>query len=456
MSFERVTTYKRSILRPLVVSSSSVGPKTTGVDSQLRLSRSQPWQESTHIFIGTGDRDESDAWPPTKFSDDPTNIPDSDRHNIPYDIASAESRQQDFKLYSDRTQKGSNVLPPRIVVKRYIPTAKADNGEQGITLLMLTGMGAVKEMFEPMLEDLLPQLRKAGVRVQEVWTFDMPLCGETAKVNPIGYLYVNEKDITRDLLLFITAYLPLEPGQDLPDQLSPRLPTTSPDQPTRKHLHVIAHSLGAQAAILASAHAPTIFSSITVADPAMIPSGKINTAMAKLPKDIYCLNLPEQFPTRSSVEKELQVNKRTRGWDQRVSRVFAQHGVVPDDSGKGFRLAARPRLEWALYYDKQTPTECYDRLVDVAVPFHAIMPARPFAVPPAMFKTDVAKMKQKTRVRWLEGTTHQVLYEKMDAFGKFVDSCFGPMLPEVLMGENKYHQMSDQGVVPGPFATAPW
>lgn len=44
-------------------------------------------------------------------------------------------------------------------------------------------------MFEPMLEDLLPQLRKAGVRVQEVWTFDMPLCGETAKVNPIGYLY---------------------------------------------------------------------------------------------------------------------------------------------------------------------------------------------------------------------------------------------------------------------------
>lgn len=146
MSFERVTTYKRSILRPLVVSSSSVGPKTTGVDSQLRLSRSQPWQESTHIFIGTGDRDESDAWPPTKFSDDPTNIPDSDRHNIPYDIASAESRQQDFKLYSDRTQKGSNVLPPRIVVKRYIPTAKADNGEQGITLLMLTGMGAVKEV----------------------------------------------------------------------------------------------------------------------------------------------------------------------------------------------------------------------------------------------------------------------------------------------------------------------
>ncbi|KAL3956527.1 hypothetical protein ACCO45_009373 [Purpureocillium lilacinum] len=367
MSFERITTYKRSILRPLVVSSSSVGLKTTSVDSQLRCSRSQPWQESTHIFIGTGDRDESAAWPPTKFADDPTNIPDSDRHNIPYDIASAEPRQQDFKLYSDRTQKGSDVPPPRIVVKRYIPTAKGDNWEQGITLLMLTGMGAVKEMFEPMLEDLLPQLRKAGVRVQEVWTLDMPLCGETAKVNPIGYLYANEKDITRDLLLFITAH---------------------------------------------------------------DSSGKINTAMGKLPKDIYCLNLPEQFPTRSSVEKELQVNKRTRGWDQRVSRVFAQHGVVPDESGKGFRLAARPRLEWALYYDKQTPTECYDRLVDVAVPFHAIMPARPFAVPPAMFKADVAKMKQKTRVRWLEGTTHQVLYEKMDAFGKFVDSSFDPMLPE--------------------------
>lgn len=44
-------------------------------------------------------------------------------------------------------------------------------------------------MFEPMLEDLLPELRKSGVKVEEIWAVDMPLCGETAKANPIGYFY---------------------------------------------------------------------------------------------------------------------------------------------------------------------------------------------------------------------------------------------------------------------------
>ncbi|KAJ3547382.1 hypothetical protein NM208_g1537 [Fusarium decemcellulare] len=100
--------------------------------------------------------------------------------------------------------------------------------------------------------------------------------------------------------------------------------------------------------------------------------------------------------------------------------MFAQHGVVPNESGQGFRLAARPRLEWALYYDKQTPTECYDRLTDISVPLQAIMPERPFAVPPKMFEADLHKMKQEVEVQWLQGTTHQIVYEKMDACAGFV------------------------------------
>ncbi|KAM6507130.1 hypothetical protein FALCPG4_018517 [Fusarium falciforme] len=100
--------------------------------------------------------------------------------------------------------------------------------------------------------------------------------------------------------------------------------------------------------------------------------------------------------------------------------MFAQHGVVPDESGKGYRLAAHPRLEWALYYAKQTSAECYDRLADIKVPLQAIMPARPFAVPPKMFEADVRKMKQETEIRWVEGTTHQIVYENMGACTAFV------------------------------------
>lgn len=85
----------------------------------------------------------------------------------------------------------------------------------------------------------------------------------------------------------------------------------------------------------------------------------------------------------------------------------------PDATG-GIRLIARPRLEWALYYDKETPTQCFDRLKDITVPFHAIMPTRPFAVPRKQFEMDVSHLEQEARIVWIENATHQLPYERLD------------------------------------------
>ncbi|KAF4958076.1 hypothetical protein FSARC_11112 [Fusarium sarcochroum] len=422
MSFELLTSYERPLLRPLVLPASHPTKEPTTLNSDTQSFQTRLWRVSTHIFDGTGDREDSLAWPPAKFNDNPAGIPSDETYNVPYNAASAKTSKNGFQLYAnqEKAKESTKVPPSKLVAKRYVPNDAAKGSGPGITLLTLTGMGVPKEMFEPMIENLLPLLQKRGIKVEEIWAVDMPLSGESAQINPIGYFYANEKDITRDLLLFVTAYLPVRSGRDLPKYLQPRRPTSQARQPVRQNLHVVAHSLGAQAAMLASVHAPSIFSSLTIIDPAMIPAGKINDAMAKLPKDVLCLGLSKQYPDHASVEKELRVNKRTRGWDQRAVQMFAQHGVVPDESGKGLRLAGHPRLEWALYYDKQTPAECYDRLSDISVPFQAIMPARPFAVPPKMFEADVRKIKQKTEVRWVQGTTHQIVYEKMDVCTGFV------------------------------------
>ncbi|PNP75774.1 hypothetical protein FNYG_10852 [Fusarium nygamai] len=420
MSFDLSTTYERALLRPLVLP-----PTDTNATNELaNLSEESQWRASTHIFRGTDDRDETAAWPPAKFNDDPSNIPNEEAYNIPYNPASKKANSSEFKLYSDSEQsKTSNVPPPNSVAKRYIPTNQVNKSEQGITLLTLTGMGVPKEMLEPMLEALLPRLRKSSVKVEEIWAVDMPLSGQTAKANPVGYLYANEKDIVRDLLLFLTAYLPVQPCEELPKYVEPRKPTGQAQQPTRQNLHVFSHSLGAQAAILASVHAPNIFSSLMVVDPAMIPAGKINDAMTKLPKEIFCLGLKETFPDRKAVENALRENKRTRNWDQRAIRMFTQHGVVPNQKG-GVKLIAHPRLDWALWYDKQTPAECYDRFKDISVPLLAIMPKRPFAVPAKMFEADVGKLKGRVDVKWVEGM-HQVVYERMDDCVGFVGEWLG-------------------------------
>ncbi|KAG9504830.1 hypothetical protein J7337_004808 [Fusarium musae] len=425
MSFHLSTTYERALLRPLVLPPTD----TNATNEPATLSEESQWRASTHIFRGTDDRDETAAWPPAKFNDDPSNIPNDEAYNIPYDPASKKASSSVFKLYSDSEQsKTSTVPPPRLIAKRYIPTKQVNKSEQGVTLLTLTGMGVPKEMFEPMLESLLPRLRMSGVKVEEIWAIDMPLSGQTAKANPVGYLYANEKDIVRDLLLFLTAHLPVLPGKELPKYLQPRKPISQAQQPTRQNLHVFAHSLGAQAAILASVHAPSIFSSLMVVDPAMIPAGKINDAMKKLPKEIFCLGLKESFRDRKAVENALRENKRTRNWDSRAIGMFTQHGVVPNEKG-GVKLIAHPRLDWALWYDKQTPTECYDRFKDISVPLLAIMPKRPFAVPAKMFEADAGKLKGRVDVKWVEGT-HQVVYERMDECVGFVGEWLGDIAGE--------------------------
>ncbi|KAF5613658.1 uncharacterized protein FTJAE_13868 [Fusarium tjaetaba] len=425
MSFDLSTAYKRALLRPLVLPLTDIN----ATNEPATLSEEPQWRASTHIFLGIDDRDETAAWPPAKFNDDPSNIPNDEAYNIPYDPASKKASTSVFKLYSDSEQrKTSTVQPPKLAAKRYFPKKQAEKSEQGITLLTLTGMGVPKEMFEPMLEAVLPRLRKSGVKVEEIWAIDMPLSGQTAKANPVGYLYANEKDIVRDLLLFLTAYLPVQPGKELPRYLEARKPAGQAQQPTRQNLHVFAHSLGAQAAILASVHAPNIFSSLMVVDPAMIPAGKINDAMTKLPKEIFCLGLKETFPDHKAVEKALRENKRTRNWDSRAIKAFIQHGIIPSEKG-GVKLIAHPSLDWALWYDKQTPAECYDRFKDMSVPLLAIMPKRPFAVPAKMFEADVRKLKRRVEVRWVEGT-HQVVYERMDECVVFVGEWLGDIAGE--------------------------
>ena len=165
--------------------------------------------------------------------------------------------------------------------------------------------------------------------------------------------------------------------------------------------------------MLAAAHAPDIFASLTVMDPAMIPSGKIQNIFKSLPKDVFCMGFKAEYPSKEVISAEVRKNKRTCGWDKRSAHAFIEHAAV--DTGHGIlRLAAHPRLEWALYYDQETPTNCYDRLKDITTPFNAIMPPKPFAVPPKVFEADVGKMATQTRITWLPGTTHQVPFEKVD------------------------------------------
>lgn len=238
----------------------------------------------------------------------------------------------------------------------------------------------------------------------------------------------NEKDIARDLLLFITAYLPLHAGEALPSELLPRHPTDKPRQPVRADLHVVSHSLGAQAAMIIAAHAPDLFSSLAVFDPAMIPPGKVQQAFFKLPKALFCTGLPYTYASHSELKTELRHNRRTRQWDEQVMELFVEHGTIEAADGT-VRLIANPRLEWALYYDQETPTQCSQRMSDIRVPLLAVMPPKPFAIPPKMLEQAMAEIgrRQKARLAWVPGTTHQLPLERVGECAEHVVNWLGEL-----------------------------
>lgn len=49
------------------------------------------------------------------------------------------------------------------------------------------------QIFEPMIEAILAEQKDKEFSVAEIWSIDMPMSGETALMNPPGYLYGKSK-----------------------------------------------------------------------------------------------------------------------------------------------------------------------------------------------------------------------------------------------------------------------
>lgn len=155
MSFEISQEYPRAILSPLKLRSAAKDERQSAAHSRLQTPTSSPlWQASTHIFSGTGNREVNEAWPPGSYHKDPSAIPDDSKYNIPYKSACATNQQSVYKMYDQSTPeqitRSDMEITPKLVAKRYIPIQIAKNKEnvtqEGVTLLMLPGMGVPKEV----------------------------------------------------------------------------------------------------------------------------------------------------------------------------------------------------------------------------------------------------------------------------------------------------------------------
>ncbi len=156
MSFQVERRYGRHILSPIYAPSQEASNVLK--PALLKASTTSPsWTATTHTFCGTGARAEPSFWPSGRFSESPENIPDNDEFDTKYKPESGKATATGDGLYRMYDSDGcstatetSSVPRPIIIVKRYVPTGQeplnVSGSPLGITLLMLPGMGLVKEV----------------------------------------------------------------------------------------------------------------------------------------------------------------------------------------------------------------------------------------------------------------------------------------------------------------------
>lgn len=146
MSFEITRPYPRAILRPLQLARN---PTPTLPDAKTNTEVSSLWTATAHSFFGTKDRAIPRSWPPSRFGEDPSALPDDDKYNV-YGPATPTSQSGIYRMYKsqNKSQQAHEAVPvPRLAAKRYIPTSRTTDGAgPGVTLLLLPGMGLVKEV----------------------------------------------------------------------------------------------------------------------------------------------------------------------------------------------------------------------------------------------------------------------------------------------------------------------
>lgn len=154
MSFLPAQPYSRAILQPISVPTAALGREHQLLQSSSTC-KATTWNGTVHSFLGAGNRVVSSIWPPEKFNQSPADIPDDSIYNKHYDADSARPNKEQglFCMYQSADEQATNrltqIAPPRIVAKRYLPLAQPElnvTGKPALTLLMLTGMGLPKEV----------------------------------------------------------------------------------------------------------------------------------------------------------------------------------------------------------------------------------------------------------------------------------------------------------------------
>ncbi|KAK3692488.1 Alpha/beta hydrolase family-domain-containing protein [Podospora appendiculata] len=223
-----------------------------------------------------------------------------------FDIKEHVVEGQHIREYPHATARSQeDVL--RLAVKQYIPKNNPNPQPGDITILASHANGFVKELYEPLWEDMLVALAARGVKVRGIWIADVAWQGQSGLLN--DDLLGNDPswlDHARDLLHLVNTFRAAMP----------------------RPIIGVGHSFGANVIVNLALLHPRLLSSLVLLDPVLsrfsLRGPKYGFGPMK--NTAYRRDL---WPSRAAAEASFLKNAFYSTWDPRVLALWNKHGLVP-------------------------------------------------------------------------------------------------------------------------------
>lgn len=232
---------------------------------------------------------------------------------------------------------------PTLIWERLVPERPSKRADAKV-MVAAHGLGFCKETWLPLLDRLVTSSQDGDHGIAEVWLVDALGHGMTAVYNAstirstdaqtllsCHHRIVDSNDYARDLLQFLTCYLPgalnlARRGSDFPTVL----PFSRPSLPSRPIIG-LGHSFGATALLQVGVHLPDVFESICVVEPILVREALVEKA-SRIPLARFTLLKQDEWPSRSAASEAFAKDRMLSAWDARVRSAFVAGGLFPTSS----------------------------------------------------------------------------------------------------------------------------
>lgn len=210
--------------------------------------------------------------------------------------------------------------PMLVCVKQYYDPKTRCTDPNALTLIAVHGSGHTKEIWEPCLDDLFVLVKSKGLKVNDVWSIELPSHGETAAMNAkvVEWCYrpvFRSEDISRAIHAVV---MHLGTGMDV--DLS------------KRRLVGIGHSIGALGMLLTPNFYPSIpWDSLIAIEAVVRPPSAFTSKM----QNFLVTNSERQVDTWLSLAeaRRTMLQKSTwKIWDTRCFETYIKYALKPVNS----------------------------------------------------------------------------------------------------------------------------